>query len=184
MKTSPVNLILNFVTDPAALHARLWAELPWVRHKDRPRSECWMNDYGMPYTYGRGNGARTYQSAEWHPAIAELREHQKALGIHMDSCFVNGYRDGSDSLGWHADDSPEMDNTRAITVISLGEEREIWFRLKDARGVEAIEKLSLPSGSILVMNPGMQLTHQHRIPKAAFTPCGPRTSMTFRGLVR
>lgn len=45
-----------------------------------------------------------------------------------------------------------------------------------------IEKLTLNSGSLCLMLPGMQHTHQHRIPKAGRV-VGTRVSLTFRGLL-
>jgi alkylated DNA repair dioxygenase AlkB len=118
----------------------------------------------------------------------------------MDVCFLNGYKDGHDQLGWHSDDSPEMDDERPIVTVSLGAEREIWFRKippnRDKIDVglrrgevniimasPEIEKLKLGHGSMAIMLPHMQETHQHRIPKHD-RECGPRVSLTFRGYVK
>jgi alkylated DNA repair dioxygenase AlkB len=97
----------------------------------------------------------------------------------FDVVFLNGYKDQSDQLGWHADDSPEMDDNRSIAIISLGAEREIWFR---KNGETLIHKLLLENGSVCLMLPGMQDTHQHRIPKANHA-VGKRISLTFRGTI-
>lgn len=180
---APVLFYPNFIADAESLHNRLWQELAFVRYGNRPRHEYWQNDFDLPYTYGKGAGERTYTPQPWHPAIWTIRDLiDIEIGAHMDCCFVNGYRDGSDHLNWHADDSPEMDDARPIVVISLGAEREIWFRPKGDKTAE-VSKLSLPSGSAVVMLAGMQETHDHRIPKAGFAPCGPRISLTYRGLV-
>jgi alkylated DNA repair dioxygenase AlkB len=40
----------------------------------------------------------------------------------------------------------------------------------------------LQNGSLFLMPAGFQQTYQHKIPKAGFTPCGPRISLTFRAL--
>ena len=45
-----------------------------------------------------------------------------------------------------------------------------------------IEKLLLGHGSAAIMAPGMQDTHEHRIPKSS-RQCGVRISLTFRGYV-
>ena len=81
----------------------------------------------------------------------------------MDVCFINGYEDHRDHLGWHADDSPEMDDNRPIVTISLGAERFIWFR--ENTNIDVIDKVLLGNGSACIMMPGMQDTHMHRIPK-------------------
>lgn len=183
---APYRLISDFLQhEPSQIfHDRLWAEVPWVKHPDRPRYECWMNSLALPYTYGSGAGERTYQPTPWHSIVEAIRitiglEHD----IHMDCCFLNGYKDGKDHLGWHADDSPEMDDDRPIVVFTVGAEREIYFRPKGQKG-EATDKVSLPSGSLLIMGEGMQDQYEHKIPKASRQDCGSRISMTFRGLVR
>jgi alkylated DNA repair dioxygenase AlkB len=72
-----------------------------------------------------------------------------------------------------------MDDKRPIATISLGVEREIWFRPNNSTD---ITKVLLGNGSLCLMLPGMQETHQHRIPKAPFH-CGERISLTFRGYI-
>lgn len=71
---------------------------------------------------------------------------------------------------------------RPIAVVSLGAEREIWFKPQGSKGLDEVDKLLLKNGSICVMAPGMQDTHYHRIPKHP-EPCGHRISLTFRGYV-
>lgn len=151
-------------------------EIPWEQ-RDAPRKECFMSRYTDPYTYGKGAGIRTYTP---HPftnivnAVLGMTDHYDTGGL--DLCFANYYDGPRDHLGWHADDSPEIDHTYPIAVVSFGSEREIWFR---KNGSSEVEKLSLDHGSLLIMNPGMQMTHQHRIPKHGAL-CGPRLSLTFR----
>lgn len=160
----------------------LWEYLPWEKREGAPRRECWMNDYDLPYTYGSGVHARTYQPMpQWHPFIDMLRGILNEPANHnFDCCFVNGYEDERQSLGWHADDSPEMDHDHPIAVVSFGAERDIMFR-EAPRGVS--HRHLLENGSLLLMHAGMQRDWQHRIPKAGHK-CGPRLSLTFRKLVR
>jgi alkylated DNA repair dioxygenase AlkB len=179
---TPIIMNPNFVLKAVAddYYERLWNELAWVQRGNTPRREYYVNDTDAPYTYGRGEGIRTYEAQPWHPVIKELRtlcENETATKFEV--CFLNGYRDGQDQLGWHADDSPEMDDTRPIGILSLGARREIYFRNNSTL---AVEKVWLEHGSLCIMSPGMQDTHMHRIPKASYTPCGPRVSLTFRGL--
>lgn len=183
--TAPVTLIAGFIANPASAFSDLWPSLPWERREMTPRRECWMNDFGMPYTYGRAAGARTYDPQPWNHLIQAIQQ-RLLVEWHgqFDCCFTNGYEDGSDALGWHSDDSPEIDPGRPIAVVSLGAEREIWFRPIGTKGDGETQKLLLPNGSLLLMHAGMQQTHQHRIPKASFSPCPPRISLTYRGLVR
>ncbi|ABM97069.1 alpha-ketoglutarate-dependent dioxygenase AlkB [Methylibium petroleiphilum] len=179
---APVTYEAGFVADPASLFNTLWSELDWERRGSTPRREFYCNDVAVPYTYGSGAGVREYLPKEWHPALSAVKAAvESRVGAAMEVCFLNGYEDARDHLGWHADDSPEMDDERPIAIVTVGAEREIWFRPNS--DTLSVEKLLLESGSLCVMKPGMQDTHMHRIPKAGFI-CGPRISMTFRGYVR
>lgn len=182
--SAPYDYVPNFVADPMSAFDRLWAELPWERRDDAPRREVWMNDFAADYTYGRDAGKRTYASRPWHPLALELRDALTLVtGDKLEACFVNGYEGPRDHLGWHSDDGEELDGTRPIAIISLGSARNIRFRLKGAKGQDAIETEVLEPGSLLWMRPGMQLTHEHSIPKHGAN-CGARVSLTYRGLLR
>ena len=211
--SAPIKYIEKVVLTPDEMHDQLWTQLNWVRIENTPRSEYYHAKNGAPYTYGRGRGIRTYES---QPATA-LLEHLWGIAETYSSCkydvvFLNGYNDQSDHLGWHSDDSPEMDDRRPIAIISLGAERFINFRKipfnegkciacngsgkydnfgsPDCGSCEgtgretppAIERLLLNNGSLCLMQPGMQDTHQHKIPKADRV-VGKRISLTFRGVV-
>lgn len=150
--------------------------------RDAPRKEAFFNDLGTSYTYGSGNGVRTYFPHEYVDSVRNIKTFLEAeTNTIFEACFCNYYLGPKDHLGWHADDSEIIDVSKPIAVISLGSVREIWFREKDTKGVEAIEKLSLGVGSLLLMKAGMQQTHEHRIPKHGAN-CGERISLTFRGL--
>ncbi len=165
----------------AAECERLWNDLEWEQRDGAPRREYWMNDYDAPYTYGSGIHARTYPAKPWDAKIyAYMMEINSAHGIALNCCFVNGYADQRQHLGWHADDSPEMAMNVPVAVISVGAEREIWFRRKDDPTV--FTKQLLGSGSLLIMPKSFQQTHQHRIPKADRV-VGARVSLTYRGLI-
>jgi alkylated DNA repair dioxygenase AlkB len=175
----PIYYEAGFVSND--LFERLWTGLEWERRPDAPRRECWMNDFGAAYTYGRGAGVRTYEARSWNPLVLEVRDRLATMtGTAFEGCFVNGYEGPRDHLGWHADDSPEIDGNRPIGVVSLGSARNIMFREK---GSSETESVLLEPGSLLLMKAGMQATHEHRIPKHAAN-CGARISLTFRGLVR
>lgn len=157
----------------------LWETLAWVRHDKVPRREYYANRLNLPYTYGVAAYARVYQPQPWTEEIEYLvNKAERTAGCKFEVCFINGYENQSDQLGWHADDSPEMDDDRPIAIISLGVERDIMFRKNGSD--EPPERLRLGHGSLCLMLPGMQDTHQHRIPKAGFM-CGERISLTLRG---
>lgn len=112
----------------AILAENAWAGFPW-EDRGAPRRECFFSDIGAPYTYGSGAGARTYWPKPAPDIMASLtRAAEAASGCRFELCFANGYAGEREHLGWHADDSPEIDDARPIAVMSLGAAREIWVK--------------------------------------------------------
>lgn len=194
---APVIYRARFVYEPTPNFKLLWNALPWEHRDGAPRRECWFNSYGQPYTYGTGEYARTYVAHDLSPTAEKsgwlvwevLNRLNGMFDDNFDCCFVNGYEHGRQHLGWHSDDSPEMDMDHPIAVVSLGAEREIWFRerpnMLSGDGLDDIHKMPLANGSVLLMKAGMQRDWQHRIPKSPRgEDCPPRLSLTFRRLVR
>lgn len=175
----PYVLYGTLINSPDILFKQLLNELDWVHVSPiTPRKEYYWHIDGLSYTYGSGQFSRTYQSQPMHPVIEEIRTVlNDYLKVNFDVVFLNRYDSQHDHLGWHADDSPEMSDDHPIVTVSLGAEREIWFRSN--QHPENVEKVLLPNGSACVMLPGVQDTHQHRIPKHD-RPCGVRISLTFR----
>lgn len=162
-----------------ALMDKAWNGFPW-EDRGAPRRECFFSTLGKAYTYGTGVGMRTY----WPKAAPEImdeltRAAEEACKCKFELCFANGYAGPREHLGWHADDSDEIDDGRPIAVMSLGAAREIWTKPRGA-GADEVEKILLPAGSLFIMKAGMQDTHLHRIPKHSGL-CGPRVSLTWRG---
>lgn len=211
---TPITYIPNFLSNPDTAFLSLQNDLSWERRENTPRYEYYCNDVNIPYTYGVAKYARTYTPQPYNDALLAIKQQlQTYTNTIYEVCFLNRYKDQSDHLGWHADDSPEMDDTRPIAIISLGVEREIWFRphpINDGKCVACngsghydnngspkcsacngtgrgdplpTTKLLLQHGSLCLMHAGMQDTHQHRIPKAGKI-CGERISLTVRGFVQ
>ncbi len=171
----------------AAMLARLRAEIPWRQEsialfghtRLQPRLICWMGDAGCAYRYS----GRTWEPAPWHPLVAQLRERiETATGERFNSVLLNLYRDGQDSMGFHADDEPELGARPVIASLSLGAERILHFRHRQDRTLPT-HKLALPDGSLLVMRGNTQANWKHAIPKTR-RPVGPRLNLTFRTILR
>ena len=160
----------------------LAAEVPWElrsirmfgRELMQPRLLCFMGDPGMVYRYSGGD----YAAVPWHPAVEELRWGlNRSLATAFNSVLLNLYRDGSDSMGWHADDEPELGSRPTIASISLGAERRFVLRRRDDPRQRL--ELVLAHGSLLLMAGDLQTHWQHQLPKTA-RPVGPRLNLTFR----
>lgn len=166
-----------------ALMAELVA-LPWLEVTPA-RKEYFMSDRPRSYAYkvrgDDGPGTREYQSSDYSPiALRMLGALNLLFAGKFNVCFLNRYDTQHNQLGWHADDSPEMDHDHPIAVISLGAEREIWWKPKDHKGDVPPEwRQKLGHGSMFVMPPGFQRTHLHRIPRCD-RKCDMRISLTFR----
>ncbi len=179
---APVIYKPSFVENPDEAFLTLKNELQWERRDDAPRSEYYANDTPVDYTYGRGMGIRTYSPQPWHSIMLDIRAKlEDELETILDVCFLNMYFNASDWLGWHADDSPTMDDTRPIVTVSLGAERDIQFKRFKTGNSEA-ESLTLENGSAAIMLPRMQEKWMHRIPKVGHK-VDTRISLTFRGFV-
>lgn len=188
--------IPNWLPNADQHYYTLVNEIAWEKRDDAPRFECWMvnrhlRELLVPYTiteqdnytYGRGKGERTYQAVEMHPLVKLIQEwmlfDDRIEPRFLQGCFANRYDGERQHLGWHADDSPMINHEKPIAIVSLGEERLIEFK---ANGSEETKPLLLGHGSLTLMPPGFQHTHQHRIPKGN-KQMGRRISLTFRGLI-
>lgn len=183
----PILYLSGAIQDPDEAFDKMKNTLKWERRDDAPRCEYYCNDKPVNYQYGSGRGIRTYSPRPYSIEILSIRNQVEGLAysffgqsVTFDVCFLNMYLDQTDRLGWHADDSPEMDDNSPIAIVSLGVERDIMFK-ENANPANKVT-IRLQHGSVCFMKPGMQDTHQHQIPKAGFA-CGERISLTFRHYV-
>jgi alkylated DNA repair dioxygenase AlkB len=93
----------------------------------------------------------------------------------FDSVGFNLYRDGRDSVAWHADRIPVEIEAPIVALISLGEPRRFLLRPKGGR---ASRVFVVGHGDLLVTGGQTQRTWQHSVPKAA--QAGPRISLAYR----
>jgi alkylated DNA repair dioxygenase AlkB len=142
------------------------------------RQECYMDNSGRLYTYGRPPHERTYEPIPFPHIVQNMMDFiNEKYVTQFDVCVANYYEDERNNLGWHSDDSPEVDPNHPIIVASFGAEREIWTR--PIVSPKEITKYPLVSHSLFIMSAGKQQTHQHKIPKVGHK-VEPRLSLTFR----
>ncbi|BAZ39382.1 2OG-Fe(II) oxygenase [Calothrix sp. NIES-4101] len=138
-----------------------------------PRLECMYGGKGYEYS------GITLQSNRWTAELYNLAsEIVERTGYSFHCCIGNLYRDGNDSIGWHADKDLSMGENPAIASLSLGQMR--LFQIKSNQKDAKIQQIWLEHGSLLIMHPGMQSTHVHRVPKVTRGWCGERINLTFR----
>jgi alkylated DNA repair dioxygenase AlkB len=138
-----------------------------------PRLTAWHGAAGYVYS-----GIRL-TPAPWTPPLLELKALAEAIARQpFNSVLLNLYRDGRDSVSWHADNEPGLGQNPVIASLSLGAVRR--FQLKHRRLPERLT-LDLPHGSCLIMAGATQHHWLHQLPKTK-APVGPRINLTFRGM--
>lgn len=161
------------------MRSRRCSPLPWQQTQVRiygrdvatPRLTAWQGT--AAYTY---SGAR-HAPAPWHPRVLELRDRLEVrTGAAFNTCLGNLYRDGRDSVAWHADDEAELGAEPVIASVSLGAART--FSVKPRRG-PGRWSIALAAGDLLIMRGRSQADYLHAIPKTA-RPVGCRLNLTFR----
>ena len=181
-------LIENVFSDPDRLFHALMDDLPWAqenitvygrRHK-MPRLTAWMGD--VPYRYS----GLTHPPEPWSGVLQEIRaDVERLCGARFNGVLGNLYRDGQDSMGWHADDEASLGPKPVIASVNLGEIRQLRFKPKPhwrEAGQGRTFGITLPHGSVLVMQGETQKNWLHAVPKSA-RPLGPRINLTFRWIV-
>ena len=110
------------------------------------------------------------------PVLAEARA---ALTGHyarpFDSIGFNLYRDGRDSVAWHADRERYRLEDPTVVIVSTGQPRPFQVR---PLGGGSSRSWHLGEGDLFVMGGSCQHYWQHCVPKVA--AAGPRLSIMFR----
>ena len=167
--------------DARRLFEQLMALTPWRqeiatlmgRRVPIPRLTAWHGAAGYVYS-----GIRM-SPAPWNSPLLEIKACAEACaGQAFNSVLLNLYRDGRDSVSWHADNEPGLGQNPVIASVSLGAIRR--FQMKH-RAADHRLSLDLPSGSCLVMAGATQHHWLHQVPKTSH-PLGPRINLTFRAM--
>jgi alkylated DNA repair dioxygenase AlkB len=142
-----------------------------------PRLTAWYSDAGLTYSYS----GVTHEAISWTPELLAVKQAaETAASTTWNSLLLNRYRDGSDSIGFHADDEAELGQNPIVGSISLGAARR--FVLKHPASGERLV-FDLPNGSLLVMGGTSQHHWRHGVPKTS-KPVGERINLTFRRIER
>jgi len=141
-----------------------------------PRLVSWHGDPGASYMYS----GSTFEPQPWTPQLSELLVQLRTSVGAFNSVLANYYRDGSDSVGFHADDEPELGPASPddvlIASVSLGAKRRFVMKRKDGSDKR---EFMLGGGDLLVMGGDIQRHWVHSVPKTTL-PVLPRMNLTFR----
>jgi len=181
---------LQYWPDFAGSMADVWfrslRSIPWSqgtvkvfgKQYDEPRLTCYFGD--KAYTYS----GRTVEPLPWSRAavLQEIKKHvEEATGETFNSVLCNRYRNGSDTVGWHADNESIYGPKPTIASVTLGAERD--FDMREGKGGAGRLRIRLKHGSLLVMSGATQDRWQHSLPRRKALK-DERINLTFRRVVR
>lgn len=138
-----------------------------------PRLMCWYGDPEAAYQYS----GVMHKPLPWSTGLLQIRERIEQLcGHHFNSVLANLYRDGSDSMGWHADKEKELGVNPFIASLSLGDER--LFKICHNKTKQTLD-INLQHGDLLLTGGALQHHWRHSVPKTSREK-SPRINLTFR----
>ena len=145
----------------------------WVKV---PRLMAWYGDPEACYTYSGVN----HEPLPWTETLSSIRmKVEQSCGHPFNSVLANLYRDGRDSMGWHADNEKELGPNPIIASLSLGDERLFCFSHNKTRyRLDFV----LGHGDLLLMAGALQHHWRHSLPKTK-QPKTERINLTFRRII-
>ena len=189
MINSPPHLDIHLITEAfspeeSQKHLQVLLEsTPWRQEQVTlfgktywtPRLSAWYGDPGKCYSY---SGIRM-EPLPWTGTLECIKQRVETLTSRtFNSTLLNLYRSGQDSMGWHSDDEASLGPNPLIASVSFGATRRFRLRHRYCKTLEKVE-LSLPPGSVLIMQGTTQQYWHHAIPKTR-KEVGARVNLTFR----
>ncbi len=168
----------------AQLFQQIMDETPWempemvMFGQKYPQAglSTWFTNTNVSYVY---SGITRTPHAMTPVLHAVMDQCTVASGAEYNSVLVNLYRDGNDSVSWHADNEEINGSEPTIASVSLGATRRFDLRHKESGETVRVD---LEDGSLLVMSGLSQHCWVHQIAKTK-TKVGPRINLTFRRVV-
>lgn len=146
----------------------------WGKEVLTPRLTAWFGDN---VTYAHTTEGR-YVTRPWTKELLALKAMVEPMcGRCFNSVLLNYYRDGNDSVAWHADDEPELGADPVIASVNFGQVRR--FDIRHKQNHQQKYSVELEHGSLLVMKGNLQHNWEHRVAKSTL-PMKARVNLTFR----
>lgn len=151
-----------------------WEQKPGIFGHMQPRLIASYGDTATTYRYsGVDNPA-----LPWIDTLLEIKQKIEVVQGEYNYCLANRYRSGVDSMGWHADNEPEMGDV--IGSLSLGATRKFRIRHNETRETRTF---LVGNGTLIIMAGTMQQFWQHEVPKTKQN-VGERINLTFRKILK
>jgi alkylated DNA repair dioxygenase AlkB len=170
-----------------ALFRSLRDSIAWRQDKIRiygkehllPRLQQWFGDAGLDYTW---SGIHMTPEPWSEILIPTRRRVEQVAGSSFNTVLVNRYRNGQDTVSWHADDERDLGPAPIIASVSLGVERDFTLRHNKRIDLDTVT-IPLPHGSLLLMGGSTQSNWQHALPRRKSVK-EERINLTFRNVLR
>lgn len=167
--TSWVELVPGWLSGSEKLFSQLGRSVPWQQHH-RKVFDQWFLEPRLTAEY-RDLGDMPDPQLREAAAVLSAR-----YGTRYDSVWLNLYRDGRDSTGWHRDRSSCRRPECVVPVLTLGATRR--FLIKPRCGGASVA-FSPRSGDLVVMGGRSQQDWLHGVPKVPGA-IGARISVNFQ----
>jgi alkylated DNA repair dioxygenase AlkB len=153
-----VEIVPFWLSGADALFERLTADVPWKEHYRRLFDRTFLEPR-LTAEYGRIQDAP--------PPLAAMADVlSRHYRVRYDSLWLNLYRDGRDSTGWHRDRFSCRQPECIVPVLTLGATRR--FLIKPRQGGPSVG-FSPASGDLIVMGGRCQQDWVHGVPKTPGT---------------
>ena len=167
----PLELLIldEFLHNQMSLYEALRDTVRWEGSMAARRTAS----FGVPYNYAQ----MTYPAVPMHEALVPVVERlDQKLGVRFNNCLLNFYQGERSKMGFHSDDTTDLQPETGVAIVSVGHARKITFRSKiDPTVQQAVE---LQPGSLLyidseIQSRGVQASKNQK-------HVGPRISLTWR----
>jgi alkylated DNA repair dioxygenase AlkB len=156
--SSWVEIVPFWLTGADTLFERLRTDVPWKEHYRRLFDRTFLEPR-LTAEYGRMQDAP--------PPLAALADVlSRHYRVRYDSLWLNLYRDGRDSTGWHRDRFSCRQPECIVPVLTLGATRRFLVKPRHSGASVAF---SPQSGDLVVMGGRCQQDWVHGVPKSPGT---------------
>jgi alkylated DNA repair dioxygenase AlkB len=168
-----VEVVPGWMSGSRTLFERLATAVPW-RQRDRRLFDQTFREPRLTAEY------RNLRNVPERALLDAARALSRHYGVVYDSLWLNFYRDGQDSTGWHRDRFSCRRPECIVPVLTLGATRR--FLIKPRTGGASIA-FKPGSGDLIVMGGRSQEDWLHGVPKEPGI-AEPRISINFQSSVQ
>lgn len=150
-----IEIVPDWISGASQLYEQMRSSVPWLEH-DRRMFNKVFREPRMTATY------RNLGDVPEQGLLQIVRVLSSHYGVNYDGLWMNLYRNGQDSTGWHRDHPSCRKLECIVPVLTLGATRR--FLIKPIKGGRSIT-FKPSSGDLVVMGGRSQQDWVHCVPK-------------------